>query len=495
MCADVVSSVGRGREHKEGRGRGRGAIPKYNPRPPKSCTIDGSAIQDAVPPPPVKGAQTPSTPPTARSSTQSSFPESAVNAKEFVPRFASLPVVPTSTATNEQRPSRLSLEQISTSTKRLKDRHAVNEGDKRMLQHLEETVCILGSYNDSFDDVIESLVKTLKAWVDDERTMEVVMERLFEEGVCNPTFRYIGVRMCDYINEHLEVKKPGSVIRFRKVLLNRCRDELLHFLKVENQEKDRARWFGFCLFLGEVYHQVKTDGQPYWVVGRGCMDNIECLLQNGQPDALFVALSLFKLTGHLMDSDEKLKERVDKCVVDMQNTLDTQPVHRQLQEVGKRTLKLRACNWGNITSPAASPVQQRKFSASSSRQPLAGRDSGYRQAAAVPKRNSLSRTLPVADTFLSATAGAVADYHLPTMAAAEDTTVDPRYYYNESYPEMGYGGYPEELAYSTDSSFSDEWSEFMMPAEYEMTDMWCPEEEMSDEVEAAFEQFLQEQEK
>ena len=29
-----------------------------------------------------------------------------------------------------------------------------------------------------------------------------------------------------------------------------------------------------------------------------------------------------------MDSDEKLKERVDKCVVDMQNTLDTQPVHR-----------------------------------------------------------------------------------------------------------------------------------------------------------------------
>ena len=43
----------------------------------------------------------------------------------------------------------------------------------------------------------------------------------------------------------------------------RCRDELLHFLKVENQEKDRARWFGFCLFLGEVYHQVKVLEDAY----------------------------------------------------------------------------------------------------------------------------------------------------------------------------------------------------------------------------------------
>ena len=150
-----------------GRGRGRG-IPQNRPRDPKPGTVN--SCSSGVPPRDVS----PEVP-----------THLSANAKEFIPstRSSSSRTSPPAQA-EHSKPTRLSLEQISYSGKRFKERKATNAGDITVLQHLEETVCILGTYREMFDDIMEPLVKTLKCWVIDERSMEYVVERLLDEVSC-----------------------------------------------------------------------------------------------------------------------------------------------------------------------------------------------------------------------------------------------------------------------------------------------------------------------
>lgn len=314
------------------RGRGRGAH-LNRPREPKPGTVGAISSRAPLrePAPQIVTALSP-------------------YADEFVPSAKSSSSSSTiSTQSDHSRTARISLEQISQSSKRFKERQATNATDISVLQNLEEIVCILGTYRETFDDVIEPLVRTLKSWVVDERSMEYVVERLLDEAVCNPNFRYIGVRMCDHLDRHLQVKGHGKTIRFRSILLNKCKNEHKEFQQVEKQQADRGRWFGFCLFIGEVYRQIQLQDEPLNVIGRACMDHIEWLLKDGQPDALFMAFSLFKLTGPALDVTPELKDRISAVILDMQGRLKdlgtVLAVHRQVQEVGNRTLKLRATNW------------------------------------------------------------------------------------------------------------------------------------------------------
>uniref|UniRef100_T1JMD5 MIF4G domain-containing protein n=1 Tax=Strigamia maritima TaxID=126957 RepID=T1JMD5_STRMM len=186
----------------------------------------------------------------------------------------------------------------------------------------------------------------------------VFLERVSDcTRLWNQNLRYNGARLCNYLAQNLISDTSDKI--FRQLLLTRCQEE---FDKREATLQANAHWMhGLVHFIGELFIHLEligSDGnaRKFEVLGTGLCHFLDLLLAHQNDDNL---KCVGQFTGAVLEDEFHSKpdhyfEKVLAKVKDVSNNTNNN-ISPYIKEMLSKIAELRTCNWGRATS---SPISK-----------------------------------------------------------------------------------------------------------------------------------------
>ncbi|XP_043919098.1 eukaryotic translation initiation factor 4 gamma 3 isoform X3 [Protopterus annectens] len=203
--------------------------------------------------------------------------------------------------------------------------------------------------------------------VDTEERLKGVIDLVFEKAIDEPSFSVAYANMCRCL-VMLKVPmtdKPGSMVTFRKLLLNRCQKEFekdkadddifekkqkeldaastieektrLQEELEEGKDKARRRSIGNIKFIGELFKlKMLTEAIMH--------DCVVKLLKNHDEESLECLCRLLTTIGKDLDF-EKAKPRMDQYFNQMEKIVKERKTSSRIRFMLQDVIDLRMCNW------------------------------------------------------------------------------------------------------------------------------------------------------
>jgi len=159
-----------------------------------------------------------------------------------------------------------------------------------------------------FDSIARRLTEDLNMVLEDYDHLEKIAEVILENGITEPNFRYTGARLCDYLSLHLTVIIEGATLR--QILMQKCNSlfKSRDTLLVENPERLR----GFTMFLAELFQQLEIQVgavvQRVSVLG-DALPQLACLLASKPTkDNVRCLVACLKVSGACLEEEERSKQ-------------------------------------------------------------------------------------------------------------------------------------------------------------------------------------------
>ncbi|XP_051944025.1 eukaryotic translation initiation factor 4 gamma 1a isoform X4 [Hippocampus zosterae] len=203
--------------------------------------------------------------------------------------------------------------------------------------------------------------------IDSEERLKGAIDLIFEKAILEPSFSVAYANMCRCLSG-LKVPtsdKPGYIVTFRKLLLNRCQkefekdqdddeffdkkqkemeaakdDEVRERMRVELEEardKARRRSLGNIKFIGELFKlKMLTEAIMHECVVK--------LLKNHDEESLECLCRLLSTIGKDLDF-EKAKPRMDQYFNQMEKIIKERKTSSRIRFMLQDVLDLRRCNW------------------------------------------------------------------------------------------------------------------------------------------------------
>lgn len=154
-----------------------------------------------------------------------------------------------------------------------------------------------------FDSKIGELTRALGSVTDADGLTQVV-DTIFQQGVKEPNFRYSGARLCNHLGSNLSVRGLDNG-HFTNLLLDRCHSECLKRNDLASGDMGDNYLRGLLLFIAELFSQMMflRDDYSYKVKHiAGCIPNMmHTLLQAPTKDNVKCTIQVLKLTGHSLE--------------------------------------------------------------------------------------------------------------------------------------------------------------------------------------------------
>lgn len=213
----------------------------------------------------------------------------------------------------------------------------------------------------SFESKIHYLTNTFENYVTDTSSLHSIVNTIFEQGICQPNFRYSAARLCNHLASRA-VFKNCERNKFINFLLQRCHEEYLRRNDLASGDDGDAYLRGFVLFMGELFSQIEFSpgerAEQATVLARCIPDMMETLLQGTMKENIKCVVQVLKLTGAKLEDMEKsggngTTPNMDSLI----RRLKDMALRRELDDTVKLMLKnvvaLRESDWGRAS---ASPV-------------------------------------------------------------------------------------------------------------------------------------------
>ncbi|XP_057713072.1 eukaryotic translation initiation factor 4 gamma 1a isoform X2 [Corythoichthys intestinalis] len=203
--------------------------------------------------------------------------------------------------------------------------------------------------------------------IDTEERLKGAIDLIFEKAILEPSFSVAYANMCRCLSG-LKVPttdKPGHIVTFRKLLLNRCQkefekdqddDEFLdkkqkemeaakdeeerERMRIELEEardKARRRSLGNIKFIGELFKlKMLTEAIMH--------DCVLKLLKNHDEESLECLCRLLSTIGKDLDF-EKAKPRMDQYFNQMEKIIKERKTSSRIRFMLQDVLDLKKCNW------------------------------------------------------------------------------------------------------------------------------------------------------
>ncbi|XP_013779958.1 polyadenylate-binding protein-interacting protein 1-like isoform X2 [Limulus polyphemus] len=156
-----------------------------------------------------------------------------------------------------------------------------------------------------YDPLVESLVNMLRSSVADEETMCTIADTIFDQAISEPNFTYSAARLCNHLSQNLEV----TFGNFRDLILQRCLQEYTRHTELLVSPNDEACVEGFTIFMGELFSQLEVVvgevKEKLWILGKKLTELLITLLNHPTENNLRCVCKVLKFTGATLEDYER----------------------------------------------------------------------------------------------------------------------------------------------------------------------------------------------
>ncbi|XP_077499478.1 polyadenylate-binding protein-interacting protein 1-like isoform X1 [Amblyomma americanum] len=169
-----------------------------------------------------------------------------------------------------------------------------------------------------FDSKIEDVTSILSG-ITDAGGLSQVVDTIFQQGLKEANFRYSGARLCNHLGSNLQIR--GVEEDFTSMLLDRCHKECVKRNDLGSGDFDDAYLRGLLSFIAELFSQMVflREDHSYKVKHlASCIPNMmHALLQSLTKDNIKCTTQVLKLTGACLEDYEKVgSPGANSCALD-----------------------------------------------------------------------------------------------------------------------------------------------------------------------------------
>ncbi|XP_069674729.1 polyadenylate-binding protein-interacting protein 1 isoform X2 [Periplaneta americana] len=221
--------------------------------------------------------------------------------------------------------------------------------------HLIEVMQHLTLNPGKFDVLITPLVHTFSLWLGDKNIVYSIVNAIVEQSITEPNFRYNGARLCNFLNNEFP---PGDKSTFRSCLLSRCQEE--HIRVPTYIHSDPRRLHGYVLFVAELFMQLelaKGYGDRITILGTALLEALSSLLTEPSSENIKCVCQVLKLTGQPLDAQEPLA--MNQIMHSLSELFSNSNVEPNIRHLIHSVIELRTIRWGDASNfmPHASTTQ------------------------------------------------------------------------------------------------------------------------------------------
>ncbi|CAB4067353.1 PAIP1 [Lepeophtheirus salmonis] len=217
---------------------------------------------------------------------------------------------------------------------------------------LSETIGTL-TYSPGMFDVSAGHLADIINANPDRDSLEKIADIIVETSIREINFRYTGARLCHYLSAL--VTSPTEGQGFRDILLKRCTDEhaKLHDIIKTNVVRVRA----FTSFLADLFLQlsyfVGDVQRRYTFLGEAVLKSLQKLSEFREKENLKCIAQTLKMAGSVLEYEEKNSESsdgktplIDKLMDSVIETSKDPNVEPHIATMMGKLPDLRQANWG-----------------------------------------------------------------------------------------------------------------------------------------------------
>jgi polyadenylate-binding protein-interacting protein 1 len=208
-----------------------------------------------------------------------------------------------------------------------------------------------------FDDLVTPLVDTFSLWLGDEDIVSSIANAV--NAIVEQSIMEPNFRYNGARLCHfLDNEFPMEERTFRSSLLNRCKEEHMEISKYINT--DPGRLHGYVLFVAELFMQlecVKGYGNRIAILGTALLEVLSLLLSHPTSGNIKCVCQVLKLTGQPLDVQDPMNmNKIMECLVHL---LNNGMLESNVHHLISSVIELRAIGWGDASNcmPHTSPSQ------------------------------------------------------------------------------------------------------------------------------------------
>jgi len=225
-------------------------------------------------------------------------------------------------------------------------------GDCYPVQQVRDTLLELTNSPGKFDVLVPTLAELLNVYVESEDVLAAVVDVLFQQSVLEANFRYNGARICGVFCKSLDI--PASIKKFPQLLLERFYEEYKELKRANCDKRLAERLKGFAFFAGELFVNLELTvaggTEKFAIIGDSLLEILEFLLTIPDDDNLKCVCQILKFSGTVLE-DYELKNGgtsplMDKIFHRIRDLTHNTGINRLIRDMLLRVQELRNSDWG-----------------------------------------------------------------------------------------------------------------------------------------------------
>ncbi|XP_046584539.1 polyadenylate-binding protein-interacting protein 1-like isoform X1 [Haliotis rubra] len=332
-----------------------------------------------------------------------------------------------------------------------------------VLEEFKQTLRILNTSPGNVEEYMRPLCEKFRHGVTTSEHLAEIIDVLFLQSVAEANFRYTGARICQQICSRL--KDHALFNTFRNAFLKRCQKqyEKRELLVTLPDKLDELT--GFTLFMGELFLNLEvpsTDGRTtkMKILPNILKDLVLTLLSQPGKETVKCSCQLLKLVGASMEDMMEPADHFDEVFSQLQLVMQSRSLEENTKFLIKSVLNLKLSNWGRPESSSSSQGGDSEFNGSVSHELLQNEPVFY---------NASGQTITREE----------AGFY-------NEEVEDGEYILNEDEEQA----FLEWQAESNEGVHNDAYSSWSNNEDQTYFGYYANDDEMDDETEAAYEEFL-----
>lgn len=154
-----------------------------------------------------------------------------------------------------------------------------------------------------YESRVKTMTDKLKTSVSNEETMRAITNTIFDQAITEPNFTYSAAKLCNHLSQSLQF----AFGNFRHFLIQRCLQEHQRHDELLVGSDGGMYLRGFAIFVGELFSQLEIgEGKEIFrILGKSLTELLNVLLNYPTENNLKCVCQVLKLTGARLEDHER----------------------------------------------------------------------------------------------------------------------------------------------------------------------------------------------
>lgn len=215
----------------------------------------------------------------------------------------------------------------------------INDAMMRLLNNPEE-----------FYQVVNSLPIKLSTSIKHQETLKGVVEEIFQQSIYQNNYQNIFAKLCSVLSDNLKIN-INECESFRRILLNRCKDEFNKRHELIGSNEGIKELIGFTFFMAELMINLKVQGATIKVFPTSIIQLLSLLLTIPTEDTIKCVFKVLKFTGHSLEEEKDYLDKFNAIFDKIKQVIVADDTTENLRKLLLSIVALRAQKWLIETQP------------------------------------------------------------------------------------------------------------------------------------------------